>query len=186
MSSTFHWSLRRLGRGALGLAVAASLVVISATGWNAIASEPQAAQQSAQQLAPPGRVFGSEAGLIFNPVKPAAAADFEMVMGKLKEALEKSQDPIRKEQAKSWKIFKALEPMQDTILYVFVVDPAVKGADYSVTKILAEAFPTEVQTLYEKLGAAYALAPSLINLSLVQAPGQTGGMSELNVGRTSK
>lgn len=186
MSSTFHRSPRRFRRGALGLAVAATLVATSAAAWSATADGPQAAQQTTQAQTPQGRVFGSDAGMIFNPVKPGAAADFELVMGKLKEALGKSQDPIRQEQAKSWKIFKALEPMQDTVLYVFVVDPAVKGADYSVSKILAEAFPIEVQTLYEKLGTAYALAPSLINLSLVQALGQGSGMSELNFDKANK
>ena len=29
-----------------------------------------------------------------------------------------------------------------SVLYVFVMDPTVKGADYGVAKILAEAYPT--------------------------------------------
>ena len=53
-------------------------------------------------------------------------------MAKLKEALAKSEKPERKQQATSWKIFKAAEPgAGGNVLYVFIVDPAVKGADYT-------------------------------------------------------
>ena len=37
------------------------------------------------------------------------------------------------------------------MLYVFVIDPTVKGADYTVSNILAEAFPpAEVNELYKQ------------------------------------
>ena len=150
-------------------------VMLVAAPSSAAAQQPAAQQPAAQQAAPQGRLFGSDAGMMFNPIKAEATADFEMVMGKLKEALAKSQDATRQQQAKSWKVFKAQEPMQGNVLYVFIMDPAVKGADYSVAKILSEAFPTEVQALYQKYSAAYAGGQSLINLSLVQAFGAAGG-----------
>ena len=63
-------------------------------------------------------------------------------MGKLKEALQKSEKPERKQQAASWKVFKSPDPAAGgNVLYVFMIDPAVKGADYTVSTILAEAFP---------------------------------------------
>ena len=81
-------------------------------------------------------------------------------MGKLNEALQKSEEPERKQQAASWKVFKSPEPGPNgNVLYIFVIDPAVKGADYTVSKILAEAFPTEVQDLYKKFSDAYAGGP---------------------------
>src|SRR6185295_7597601 len=66
--------------------------------------------------------------------------DFEMVMGKLKEAMAKSEKPERKQQAAGWKVFKSPDPAGANTLYVFVVDPALKGADYQVSNIIAEAF----------------------------------------------
>lgn len=121
---------------------------------------------------PLGRVFGSDAGMIFNPIKPDKAVEFEQVMAKLKDALMRSEDPVRQKQAAGWKVFKAVEPGPNgTVLYVFVMDPAVKGADYSVTKILTEAYPTtEVQELYKLYSAAYASGQSLLNLEPLAPP----------------
>ena len=119
------------------------------------------------------RVFASDAGLVLNFVKADKTADFEAVMAKLKEALQKSEKPERKQQAASWKVFKALEPgANGSALYVFVIDPAIKGADYTVSTILAEAFPTEVQSLYKQYADAYASGQNFVNLSLVSDLGK--------------
>jgi hypothetical protein len=121
----------------------------------------------------PGRVFGSDAGMIWNPVKPDRTMDFEMVMARLKEALALSEDPVRKQQAAGWKVFRALEVgPNNTVLYVFVVDPAVKGADYTISKVLNEAFPAEVQELYKLYIGASAGSQALLNLQLVQNLGE--------------
>ena len=118
----------------------------------------------------PGRVFASDAGLIINTIKPDKTADFEMVMGKLKEALAKSEDPTRRQQAAGWKVFRSAEAgPNNSVLYVFVMDPTVKEADYTIATILNEAFPTEVQDLYVKFSEAYVSGQSLLNLNLVQA-----------------
>jgi hypothetical protein len=93
-------------------------------------------------------------------------------MGKLKEALQKSEDPVRKQQAASWKVFKSLEPGPNgNVLYIFFADPAVKGADYSVSKVLAEAFPNEVQDLYKQYSDAYVGGQNIVNLQLISAFG---------------
>jgi hypothetical protein len=108
--------------------------------------------------------------MIFNPIKPDKTADFENVMARLKDALMQSEDPVRKQQAAGWKVFKAVEPGPNgNALYVFVMDPAVKGADYTVSKILSEAYPTEVMELYKLYVGAYAGSQSLLNLQLVQS-----------------
>lgn len=179
---------RRVVRVAGGAVAAGALVLLGAAygaSDGQVATTPPAPGKQAPAVAVAGdaRVFAAEAGLIFNPVKPGATADFETVLRRLRDALESSPNPVRREQAKSWKVFKAQEPFQGQVLYIFVIDPAVKGADYSVTKILAEAFPTEVQSLYEKFSGAFAGKQTLVNLSLVQAYGQApGGVSEVALG----
>ena len=105
---------------------------------------------------------------MLNFIKPDKTADFEAVITKLKEALQKSPKPERKQQAASWKVFKSPEPAAGNVLYVFVIDPSVKGADYTVSTILAEAFPpAEVNELYKQYAGAYATGQNFVNLALV-------------------
>jgi hypothetical protein len=138
------------------------------------AAQPPAGQPAQQaQQAPPARVFASDAGMVLNFIKPDKTADFEAVVAKLKEALQKSDKPERKQQAASWKVFKSPDPAANgNVLYVFVIDPSVKGADYTVSTILAEAFPQEVQTLYKQYAEAYASGQNFVNLALVSDLGK--------------
>jgi len=129
---------------------------------------PGAPPAPANVVAPPsaGRVFAAEQGIIFNAIRPDKVADFDTVIAKLRKALETSKDPLRNQQGGSWKIFKAVEPGPNgSVLYVFVMDPAVKGADYGVAKILAEAYPMEIMDLYRMYSGAFAAAgQTLLNL----------------------
>jgi hypothetical protein len=95
--------------------------------------------------------------------------DFETVLAKLRAALADSKDPVRNQQGWGWKIFKAAEPGPNgSVLYVFVMDPTVKGADYGIAKILSEAYPSEVMELYRMYTGAFATAgQTLINLQPV-------------------
>jgi hypothetical protein len=155
--------------------IASGLIVGILSGTVVRAQQPPAqqppAQQPAQQAqqAPTTRVFASDAGMVLNFIKPDKTADFEAVVVKLKEALQKSEKPERKEQAKSWKVFKSPDPAAGgNVLYVFVIDPAVKGADYTVSNVLAEAFPpAEVNELYKQYAGAYAQGQNFVNLTLV-------------------
>jgi hypothetical protein len=94
-----------------------------------------------------------------------------MVMGKLKEALAKSEKPERKAQAAGWKYFKASEPGPNgAVIYVFIIDPVAKGQEYSVGNILVEALgATEGQALYKTYSDAYAnpAIGALLHLTLV-------------------
>ena len=118
---------------------------------------PAAQTPPAAAPAEPAIAFTSDAGMMFNVIKSAHTADFEMVLGRLKEALQKSENPARRQQAASWKVYKSTDPSPDgNVLYIFMFDEAVKGTDYDPVKILSEAFPTEVNALYEKLTLAYA------------------------------
>ncbi len=117
------------------------------------------------------RVFASEVGVIFNAIRPDKVDDFETVLNRLKQALRESPDPSRRMQAAGWKIFKAAEPGPNgSVLYLFVMDPAVKGADYGVARILAEAFPAEAQNLYRLYTGALATGQTILNLNAVPEP----------------
>jgi hypothetical protein len=112
------------------------------------------AQQPAAQANP--FVFPGDGGVILNFVKADKTADFEMVLGKVKEALAKSEKPERKQQATGWKVFKASEPGPNgAAIYVFIMEPVVKGADYSVGNILVEGFGAEGQTLYKTYSESF-------------------------------
>jgi len=112
-------------------------------------------------------MFAGDAAMTLNFIKADKTADFEMVIAKLKEALQKSTNPTRKQQAMGWKIFKASEAGPNgSVLYVSIVDPVVKGSDYTVSTILSEAFPTEVQALYKTYSEAY-VSQNLINLAIL-------------------
>jgi hypothetical protein len=131
-------------------------------------------------VSPPtlGRVFASDHGLIFNAIRPDKVMDFEIVIDKLRMALANSTDPVRRQQAMGWKIYKAIQPGPNgSVLYVFVMDPAVRGADYGVAKILAEAYPAEIMELYRMYTTAFSTAgQTLVNLQVVTPPvaGVTG------------
>ena len=155
----------RIARGLAGVALSATTVF-------AQAAPAAPAQQAA--AAPTARVFASDAGMVLNFIKPDKTADFEAVIAKLKEAMAKSTKPERKDQAKSWKVFRSPDPgPAGSVLYVFFSDPAVKGADYTVTNILAEAFPpTEVNDLFKQYIAAYASGQNFVNLALVSDLGK--------------
>jgi hypothetical protein len=142
--------------------------VLSATTIGAQA--PAGGQAPAQQAAPVTRTFGPDAGFVLHFIKPESTADFEMVMAKVKEVLQKSTKPERKQQATGWKLFKSQDPPgpKGEILYVFIIDPALKGADYQVSNILAEGLPVaEVNELFKKYAASYGQGQQPVNLALV-------------------
>jgi hypothetical protein len=135
---------------------------------SAPAAFAQAAAPAQQAQAPTKRVFASDAGMVLNFIKADKTADFEAVLAKLKEALQKSEKPERKQQAASWKVFKSPDPAAGgNVLYVFMIDPAVKDADYTVSNILAEVYkPEELNTIYKQYAESYAQGQNIINLNL--------------------
>jgi pyruvate/2-oxoglutarate dehydrogenase complex dihydrolipoamide acyltransferase (E2) component len=165
------WMFRSIALGIAAGVVAASTVYAQTAATQTPAPQTPPAQQAA--AAPAARTFGSDAGMVLNFIKPDKTADFEAIIAKLKEALQKSEKPERKQQAASWKVFKSPDPAAGgNVLYVFVIDPAVKGADYTVSTILAEGFPQDVQTLYKQYADAYAQGQNFVNLALVSDLGK--------------
>jgi len=148
----------------------------------AVASPQQPTVPPGQQPAVPGqppgaaaapapvltRTFTAPAGMIFTAVRPERVLDFEKVMAYFQAALEKSTDPTVREQAAGWHIFKATETAQGgTVLYVYLLDPAVMGPDYGIGKILADAFPKEAEQLWKLYLGAVMGGGSLLNLTPV-------------------
>jgi len=147
----------------------------------AVASPQQPPVPAGQQPAAPGqpagaaapapvltRTFTAPAGIIFTAVRPERVLDFEKVMAYFQAALEKSTDPTVREQAAGWRIFKATETAQGgTVLYVYLIDPAVMGPDYGIGKILADAFPKEAEQLWKLYLGSTMGGGSLLNLTPV-------------------
>jgi hypothetical protein len=139
-----------------------------------LAASPAQAQQpaaQAQQAAAVTTEFGPDGGFTLFFVKADKVADFEAFMAKFKEALQKSEKPERKQQATGWKLFKSADPPAPGApgaLYIFMIDPVVKGADYTVGNILFEAFPKEAAEIYKQFSGALAQGLSQVKLALVQ------------------
>jgi hypothetical protein len=140
---------------------------------------PAAPQQSAPVVPPPvvppapagARTFTAPTGVIFNVVRPERVVDFEMVIGYLQAALEKSANAKVREQARGWRMFKSAEPGPNgTVLYVFLMDPAVPGADYALGPILSDAFPDQIEQIWKLYQGALAGGGSLLNLTPVKPP----------------
>ena len=169
-------SIVRQGARWLLLGVAASVLTIgSVVPSPAQTPADDSTHQHQPKAAPPNAyVFASDAGMVLNFIKPDKTADFESVMQKLKGALQKSEKPERQQQAASWKVFRSPEAAQGgNALYVFVIDPAVKGADYTVSNILAEAYePAELNEIFKTYAASYASGQNIVNLTLIAALGQ--------------
>jgi hypothetical protein len=121
-----------------------------------------AAALRTQQPAPPADAdtpvftLHCDAAIITMLIKPDKTADFELVLDRLKEALRTSDKAERRAQAAGWRIFKSAQMAQGNAVYIMRIDPVVKGQEYDITRLIAEAFPVEVQELFQKYKDAFA------------------------------
>jgi len=114
--------------------------------------------QQAQAQAPQKTTFEGDVALLNHAVRPDKTADYEQVLGKLKEALTKSTAPEAKQQLAGWKVVKMTKPLPDgNIHYVHVINP-VKDADYNLLQVMYTVFtdPTEQKTIYDLYRGALA------------------------------
>ncbi|HVC20261.1 MAG TPA: hypothetical protein VNE16_09295 [Vicinamibacterales bacterium] len=154
--------------GCVGLALGLGLAPLLGRAVVTVAAQAPAPPAPAPVAVAP-RTFKAPVGLLFSPVKPAQAAAFEAVIGRLRQALAASRDPQLRRQAAGWRFFKADEPGPGgSVLYVFVIDPTVPGADYTVSKILKRAYPDDDRELLE-YGASFAAGQTLLNLEPMPA-----------------
>lgn len=106
----------------------------------------------AQEAAKPALTFDADAGVMLLYVKAERAADFEEMMGRLKEAMGKIEDPEVQKQAAGFKVFKAPNgpAPAGAMLYMMIADPAVKNVEYAFLPILYKAFPAEAKAFADK------------------------------------
>jgi hypothetical protein len=157
---------------------ALSLVVAPATLLAQQQPPPPAAPPAAVPAAPPtattSRAFTTPAGMILNAVRPERVADFEKVIGYLHAALESSNNPTVREQAKGWRVLKASETGPNgAVVYVFLLDPAVPGTEYGLGRILAEAYQDQakLQEIWKLYTDSLASGGSLLSLTPVNIGG---------------
>jgi hypothetical protein len=133
--------------------------------------QPAAGATAPTPVAQP-RIFTAPVGLLFNTVRADRVEDFEKAMGYLQAALASSTDERVRAQAAGWRVFNATESAPGgAALYVFLLDPTVMGADYSLGRILADAYPDQakLQEIW-KLYANSVTGGSLLNLTPVKPP----------------
>ena len=131
------------------------------------AGSTQGAAASSTAPGPP-RTFTAPVGLLFNTVRAERVADFEKAMAYVQEALAKSSDPRVQAQARGWHMYKASEPgPNNTVLYVFELNPTVVGADYGLGRLLADAFPdqAQLQEIWRLYTGSVTSGGSLLNLT---------------------
>ena len=141
------------------------------------AQQPPAVPRPESPAAPAAvssaRTFTAPAGIILNAVRPERIADFEKLIGYLQAALATSSDATVRAQAEGWRVLKASETGPNgVVLYVFLFDPTVVGADYGLGRILAAAYPdqTKLQEIWKLYTDSLATGGNLLNLTPVQIP----------------
>lgn len=121
---------------------------------------------------PVQRSFSAPVGLWFHTVRPDRTADFERVVGHLRAALAASRDPVIRQQAEGWQMYRAAEPGPNgTVMYVFLMNPTVSGADYGLGRILADAYAdtAELQEIWKLYTGSITGGGSLLNLTPVDS-----------------
>ena len=85
------------------------------------------------QSAPQKTTFTGDVAILAYAINPDKTADYDKVIGALKDALSKSEAPEAKQQLAGWKVIKNAMPNPDgTIVYIHIISPVVKDADYSI------------------------------------------------------
>jgi hypothetical protein len=187
--------IRAVSLAALSLAVAPATLL--AQQQPPPPAAPPATAAAAPATATTSRTFTAPAGMIINAVRPERVADFEKVIGYLHAALETSNNPTVREQAKGWRVLKASETGPNgAVLYVFLLDPAVAGAEYGLGRILAEAYPDqaklqEIWKLYtDSLASGTLLSLTPVKIGVPEATPPQGkpetGKPETNKPETGK
>jgi hypothetical protein len=137
------------------------------------AAPPTTAPRPDSTTATSSRTFTTPAGMILNAVRPERVAEFEKVIGYLQLALASSTNATVRAQAQGWRVMKAAETGPNgSVLYVFLLDPAVAGAEYGLGRILAEAYPEDqakLQEIWKLYTDSLASGGSLLSLTPVKA-----------------
>ena len=101
---------------------------------------PAFSQQAlAQEKGPQKTTYTGDMVIAAYVVNAGKDADYEKVIATLKDSLAKSPRPEAKQQLAGWKVVKNSAAQPDgSSLYVHVITPVVKDADYTITNIVYE------------------------------------------------
>ena len=145
--------MRRLS----GVLLAGAVLILPAFSQNAFAQAP-----------PQKTTYTGDLVLAAYVVNADKVGDYEKVIATLKDALSKSARPEAKQQLAGWKIVKNSANQPDgSALYVHVITPVVKDADYSITNLVYEVVkdPAEQKVFYDLYRGALKQA-----LFVIQGP----------------
>ena len=113
-------------------------------------------------------VFGSNAGLVVNYIKPDKTVAFDFMIGQLKSAMEESRQSRLCEKAAKWKVLRTSESGPDgTAVYVFAVDPGFRDIDYRASTVIAEAIHRNPDEFYQRLVDLYAARQNVIEIASI-------------------
>ena len=143
----------------LGLTIMLAVVLGAVIGLPGLA---HAQQQN------PERWYNEDGGFVQLAVQSSMTTAFEAVMEALKAGLQNSDDPVRKQQLRNWKIYKSDNQVPGHVLYIMIIEPSVKDADYTISTILTDVYPyEEALSLYDTFNKAVTGGFSSNNLELV-------------------
>ncbi len=122
--------MRRLS----GMVMAGALLMLPAFSLSGHAQDATEKPKPAVQKT----TYAGDAVIVIYSVNPGKDADYEQVMAKLKDALNKSTEPEAKQQLAGWKIIKSQKSLTNdtSSSYIHIIHPVVKGADYSIVNIV--------------------------------------------------
>jgi len=122
------------------------------------------------QAAPQKTTFTGDVVIQAFAINPDKTADYEQVIMKLKDALSKSEAPEAKQQLAGWKVIKNATPNPDgSIVYIHIISPVVKMADYSIMNNIYSIVkdPAEQKAVYDMYRGAMKQALFVIQGPLV-------------------
>jgi hypothetical protein len=120
------------------------------------------------QAAPQKTTYTGDIVVVAYAVNPDKTADYEKVLAEVKDALSKSESPEAKQQLAGWKVIKNAMPNPDgSIVYIHVISPVVKDADYSLMNNIYAAVkdPAQQKTFFDMYRGALKQA-----LFVIQGP----------------
>jgi hypothetical protein len=150
-----------------------SICAVALTATSALAQQAGSAATDTQHGADKTEArdkftLDGQAALWTVAIKPDKTADFERVLARLRQALLMSDNAERRQQGQGWTVLRLTTPLPDgNVAYVHDVRPVVPGADYSVMRILYDAFPDERRALYELYRGAFVKNVALATGSVV-------------------
>lgn len=132
------------------------------------------ASQTPAPAASTARIFSAPVGMLFVSVRLDRVKEFELFIGWVNAAFQKTTDPVLREQIKGWRILKAAEPvLNNTVTYAFLIDPTVKEADYGFGRIIADAYGEKAAEIWKLYQSSVVGGGSLMNLTPVVLPDPT-------------